>query len=688
MRAARRSAASRLRGESLPNRLLNHLEEWLIATLIAVATTIVFVAVLHRYGTSNSIDFAKWLEAHGLAFASPPFRAAFRWLASLDVSWAQELCIYLFIWMCKFGAAYGVRTGIHVGVDVLVMRMEPARAKKVILFGLLAGAFFTAVIANFGGHFTWSVWQSGTRSSDLEVPMWIVYLAIPLGSALMCFRFLQVAWHYWRTGALPRHDVAHVEGIEDAAVAAPLEPVAKSGRGREMSLFLIALPFVLLGLGLMAKHGIMPAGGGVRATLVFGLLISLMLTGMPISIALGLTVLSFMYTLSDVPLDSVAMKLFTGIENFEIMAIPFFILAGTFLTHGGVARRMIAFATSMIGHWHGGLGLAAVLACALFAAVSGSSPASVVAIGSVVLPAMVAQGFPPRFGAGVVTTAGALGILIPPSIAMVLYSVSTNTSVGKLFIAGVIPGIMLATMLGITTWYRARKAGYPRMQRATWAEKAKAGRDSFWGLMLIVIVIGGIYSGVFTPTEAAAVSAVYAFVIAVFVYKDLGLKDVPRVLLSSANLSAMLLYIITNAVLFSFLMTSEQIPQAMADWMIGGGFGAVGFLLLVNVMLLLAGNVMEPSSIILITAPILFPVAMKLGIDPIHFGILITVNMEVGMCHPPVGLNLYVASGIAKMGITELTIAVWPWLVTMLIFLGIITYVPWISLVLPNLLGM
>jgi C4-dicarboxylate transporter DctM subunit len=243
-------------------------------------------------------------------------------------------------------------------------------------------------------------------------------------------------------------------------------------------------------------------------------------------------------------------------------------------------------------------------------------------------------------------------------------------------------------MLGFTTWYRARRGNYPRMQRANWPEKVKAGRDSIWGLMLIVIVIGGIYTGVFTPTEAAAVSAVYAFVIAVFVYKDLGVRDVPRVLLSSANMSAMLLYIITNAVLFSFLMTSEQIPQAMADWMVSQGLGQVGFLLLVNLMLLLAGNVMEPSSIILITAPILFPVAMKLGIDPIHFGILITVNMEVGMCHPPVGLNLYVASGIAKMGITELTIAVWPWLVTMLVFLVIITYVPSISLFLPKLLGM
>ncbi|MDB5882347.1 MAG: C4-dicarboxylate transporter permease [Ramlibacter sp.] len=661
-----------------------------------MATSIVFFAVLHRYGTSSSIDNAKWLEAHGMPLAAAPLRAIFKWLSSMDVSWAQELCIYLFIWMAKFGAAYGVRTGIHVGVDVLVMRMEPARAKKVILFGLLSGAFFTAVIANFGAHFTWGVWESGTRSNDLEVPMWMVYMAIPLGSTLMCFRFLQVAWYYWRTGELPHHDVGHVEGIDEnvapaevrAAAAPEPAPVKPRTGGRGMSIALMLLPFLLLGLGLLAKHGVIEAGGGLRATLVFGLLISLMLTGMPISIALGLTVLSFMYTLTDVSLDSVAMKLFTGIENFEIMAIPFFILAGNFLTHGGVARRMINFATSMIGHWHGGLGLAAVMACAFFAAVSGSSPACVVAIGSVVMPAMVAQGFPPRFGAGVVTTSGALGILIPPSIAMVLYSVSTNTSVGKLFIAGVIPGIMLATMLGLTTWYRARKGGYPRMAKADWGQRFKAARESFWGLALIVIVIGGIYSGVFTPTEAAAMSAVYAFVIAVFVYKDLRLRDVPRVLLTSANMSAMLLYIITNAVLFSFLMTSEQIPQGMADWMANQGLGKIGFLLLVNLMLLAAGNVMEPSSIILITAPILFPVAMKLGIDPIHFGILITVNMEVGLCHPPVGLNLYVASGIAKMGITELTKAVLPWLGTMLVFLLIITYVPEISLFLPRLLGM
>ena len=421
--------------------------------------------------------------------------------------------------------------------------------------------------------------------------------------------------------------------------------------------------------------------------IIFGLLIALMLTGMPISIALGLTVLTFLFTLTQVPVESVALKLFTGIENFSIMAIPFFILAGNFLAQGGVARRMIAFTTSLVGHWPGGLGLAGVVACALFAAVSGSSVATVVAIGSIILPAMVAEGYPKRFGAGVITTSGALGILVPPSIILVLYGVSTNSSIGTLFLAGVMPGLVLSFMLGAVTFVIAKRRGYPRMPRASWGARLRAFRESVWGLFLVVMVIGGIYAGIFTPTEAAATAAVYAFVIAVFVYRDLKLSDVPRVLLASANMSAMLLYIITNAVLFSFLMTSENIPQTMAAWLIAMNFSPLVFLLVVNIILLIAGNVMEPSSILLIMAPILFPIAVKLGIDPIHFGIIMAVNMEVGLCHPPVGLNLYVASGIAHMGISELTVAVLPWLLTMLAFLVLVTYWPALSLWLPRALG-
>ena len=426
----------------------------------------------------------------------------------------------------------------------------------------------------------------------------------------------------------------------------------------------------------------------MSSLVLFSILLALMLTGMPISISLGLTVLSFLFTMTQVPLESVALKLFSGIEKFEIMAIPFFILAGNFLTHGGVAKRMINFATSMVGHWHGGLALAGVVACALFAAVSGSSPATVVAIGSILLPGMLKAGFPMKFGAGVIATSGALGILIPPSIVMVMYSVATNTSVGALFMAGVVPGIILAAMLGGMTWYRARKFNYPRQPKASWKERLRTFRESAWGLMLILVVMGGIYSGLFTPTEAAAMSAVYAFVVSVFIYKDMGLKDVRKVLLSSANMSAMLLYIITNAVMFSFILANENIPQELTSWLLDKGLGQIAFLLAVNVLLLAAGNFMEPSSIMLIFAPIVFPVAMKLGIDPVHLGVMMVVNMEVGMCHPPVGLNLYVASGLTKMGITELTIAVWPWLLTMLVFLVGVTYWPPMSIWLPKFLGM
>jgi C4-dicarboxylate transporter DctM subunit len=426
----------------------------------------------------------------------------------------------------------------------------------------------------------------------------------------------------------------------------------------------------------------------MNSAIIFSLLIVLMLTGMPISIALGLTVLTFVFTMTQVPIESVALKLFTGIERFEIMAIPFFILAGSFLTRGGVARKMINFATSMVGHWHGGLALAGILACAMFALVCGSSVATVVAIGTIVLPEMVRAGYPMRFGAGVITVAGSLGILMLPSIPKVIYAIATNTSIGALFVAGLVPGIILTTMLCGVTWYIARKRRYPRMPRASWGERWRAFRESVWGLMLVVIIIGGIYSGIFTATEAAAMSAVYAFFISIFVYKAMPLRDTFKVLLNSANMSAMLLYIITNAALFSFILTDENIPHALADWILSKDLGLVGFLLLANLLLLVAGNFMDPSSIILIMAPILYPAAIALGVNPVHLGILIDVNMEVGLCHPPVGLNLYVASGISKLGITELTVAVLPWLMTMMVFLGLVTYMPEMSLWLPRLLKM
>ena len=301
------------------------------------------------------------------------------------------------------------------------------------------------------------------------------------------------------------------------SIAGPSTARLFSGMSPTLSFFavlpiaLIVIPFLALAIG----H---PLPSWLT---LFCLLVGLMLFGTPISIALGLTVLTFVFTMTHVPIESIALKLFTGIERFEIMAIPFFILAGNFLTHGGVARRMINFAASMVGHWHGGLALAGIVACAMFALVCGSSVATVVAIGSIVLPEMVRRGIPMEFGAGVITVAGSLGILMLPSIPKVIYAIATNTSIGALFVAGLLPGILLTTMLCTVTWYLARKRNYPRLTRENWLARWRYFRDSVWGLMLVVIIIGGIYSGIFTATEAAAMAAVYSFFVSVFVYKAL-----------------------------------------------------------------------------------------------------------------------------------------------------------------------
>jgi C4-dicarboxylate transporter DctM subunit len=422
--------------------------------------------------------------------------------------------------------------------------------------------------------------------------------------------------------------------------------------------------------------------------ILFVLLFVFMLLGMPIAIALGLSSVVTILFFGQDSLASLSLKLYETSEHFTLLAIPFFILSGKFMTTGGVARRMIRFANACIGHLRGGLAMASVLACMLFAAVSGSSPATVVAVGSIVIAGMVRAGYTKQFAAGVICNAGTLGILIPPSIVMVVYAAATETSVGKLFMAGVVPGIVLGLMLMAAIYVRSRVLKVPRQPRAPAREVLVSGRESIWGLLLLVIILGGIYGGVFTPTEAAAVAAVYAFAIAVFVYRDMKLGEVPKVLVEAGKVTVMLMFIVANALLFAHVLTTERIPQAITETIVAWGMPPWGFLIVVNVLLLIAGNFMEPTGIILILAPILFPIAIQLGIDPVHLGIIMTVNLEIGMVTPPVGLNLFVTSGITGMSIFEVVRAALPWLSVLLVFLVIVTYVPALSLFLPNLLGM
>ncbi len=427
----------------------------------------------------------------------------------------------------------------------------------------------------------------------------------------------------------------------------------------------------------------------MTTVIIIGLLLLLLLTGTPISIALGTTVLVFLLGFSSFSMDTVniiSQRLFTGLESFAIMAVPFFVLSGQFLIDGKIAARIVRFANNLVGWLPGGMAMATVLACAFFATISGSSPATVMAIGSVMLPAMTKAGYPKRFSVGVITSSGSLGILIPPSIVMIIYAVATSESAGKLFIAGIVPGILLAAIMMALVFIQAKRLNFPTQPKPTRKEFWHSFRDAWGGLFLVVIVIGGIYGGIFTPTEAAAVAAVYAFIAAKFFHRDLSWKQVPRTLLSAANTSAMLLYIITNAILFSFLMASEQIPQAMSQWVVTQHLQPWMFLVMVNLALLAAGQFMEPSSIVLILAPLFLPIAKTMGIDPIHLGIIMVVNMEIGMIHPPVGLNLFVSSHLAKMGLTEVSIATLPWVGVMLVYLGLITYIPIISTWLPDLL--
>ena len=421
---------------------------------------------------------------------------------------------------------------------------------------------------------------------------------------------------------------------------------------------------------------------------LFMALFALMFIGVPVAVSLGLAGSVTIMLFSPDSVRSLAIKLFETSEHYTLLAIPFFLLAGSFMTTGGVARRLIDFANASVGHIRGGLAIGAVMACMLFAALSGSSPATVAAVGSIAIAGMVRSGYPQPFAAGIVTNAGTLGILIPPSVVMVVYAAATETSVGTLFMAGVVPGLLLGLVLMVAIYVIAVKRNLPALPRATPRQWFGAARKAVWGLLLMVIILGGIYSGMFTPTEAAAVAAAYSAFIALFVYKDMTVKEAPKVVLEAAKLSIMLMFIIANAMLFAHVLTTEQIPQQITAMVLEAGLQPWMFLLVVNIVLLIAGAFMEPSAIILILAPILFPIAIELGVDPIHLGIIMVVNMEIGLITPPVGLNLFVTSAVTGMSLAEVIRAAMPWLMLLLGFLVLVTYVPSISMGLPRLLRM
>ena len=415
-------------------------------------------------------------------------------------------------------------------------------------------------------------------------------------------------------------------------------------------------------------------------------LFGLMLIGVPVAVSLGASTVITMLLFTDLDVATIPQLIFDGINKFALMAIPMFILAGNLLSKGGSARRIIDFAKSMVGHLPGGLPMSAMFACVIFAAVSGSSPATVVAIGSIMFVAIKEAGYPKEYAVGGITTAGSLGILIPPSVVMIVYGVTAEVSIAQLFMAGVVPGLMLGGMMIAQTYIGAKRLGFKATTPEPWSERIKKFFSAFWALLIVVVVIGGIYGGIFTPTEAAAASAIYALIISLFVYKDIKFKDLWDICLESAITTAMIFFIIANAVVFAYLLTSENIPQTIADSILAANIGKIGFLIIVNVLLFIMGQFMEPSSVVMIMVPLLLPIATALGVDPVHFGILLIVNMEIGMITPPVGLNLFVASGLTGMNLKDVIVSCLPWTLTLFVGLALVTYIPEISLWLPRLM--
>ncbi|NCB22000.1 MAG: TRAP transporter large permease [Deltaproteobacteria bacterium] len=414
--------------------------------------------------------------------------------------------------------------------------------------------------------------------------------------------------------------------------------------------------------------------------------ILILATGASIGVGLALSSAIVLYAIIDMPLIVVVQRMFTSVDSFSFMAVPFFMLAGAFMSAGGVTKRIVDFSMALVGALAGGLALVVAVAGMFFAALSGSSAATTAAIGSAMIDEMEKRGYPRSFAAAVVASGGTVGIVIPPSITMVVYGSIANTSIADLFLGGFAPGILMGLSMCLVSWVIAKKNGYKGEGQFSIMRALRSFRECFWALMMPVIILGGIYGGIFTPTEAAAVAAVYGALVGFFIYKELTLKDIPKTLLSAAYNTTMIMFVVGAANVFGWILTNAQVPHALAQNFTHLTNSPIVFLMLVNVLLLFIGTLINASAAVVILTPILLPVALSMGIDPMFFGVLMVVNLAIGCITPPVGLDLFIVSSITGISIDKVTAKVMPYLLILLADLVILTYIPSIITFLPNML--
>ncbi|HOO87541.1 MAG TPA: TRAP transporter large permease [Synergistales bacterium] len=420
---------------------------------------------------------------------------------------------------------------------------------------------------------------------------------------------------------------------------------------------------------------------------LFGSLVFFFLLNVPIAVAIGLASLSAILWSGAIPPVVLVQKMFTATDSFPLMAVPFFILAGSLMEFGGISRRLVDFANSIVGRFSGGLAFVAIIASMFFGAISGAAVACVAAIGTILIPAMVRRGYDTPYATAVQATAGTLGVMIPPSIPMIIYGVLTGVSIGALFMGGILPGILVGGSLMLVAWMIARKRGYKGDEKASGAKIWATFKDAILALLMPVIILGGIYGGVFTPTEAAVVAVAYGFIIGFFVYRELSLSKLKDILVNTSVGTATIMFIIATSSVFSWILTAQRVPEAVAEAILSISTNPIVILTLINLLLLFIGTFMETVASIIILVPVLLPVVTQIGVDPLHFGIIIVVNLAIGMVTPPLGVCLFVGCGISGITLESISKAVWPFILSMIVAVLLLTYIPWISIILPRLAG-
>lgn len=634
--------------KSTPLSYFNQLEKPFLFVGLLLMILIINYQTLFRYSMSMLTAFSSNPENHPLisTFMDPDsFKAALR--AKIGwATWSEELARYVFIWISYLAVPLAILSKSSIRVD-LVHNSLSERKRNILWISIhLLSLFLTAVFLKMGlEHIAMQIRFPQTTPA-LQISYAIPYLILPIAFGLMCLRSVQCL-------------------IELRPKVHPIDFLT----GSLIAVALLAPAFMFDDLD--------------AAPLLFGYFFVLITIGVPIAFALGLASIITILGAGTLPLDYSAQIAFVSIDSFPIMAIPFFIAAGIFMGAGGLSERLLGVADKLVGSLPGGLALASIMTCMFFSAISGSGPATVAAIGAITIPAMTARGYNTYFAAGIVASAGAIGVIIPPSNPFVVYGVSAQASIGKLFIAGILPGLLMGLALMITAFFISKKNGWrgeagDRSLRAIiqslWHAK--------WALLVPVIILGGIYGGIMTPTESAAVAALYGLIVGMFVYKELTLAKLWDATIEAARTSSIIIILMAMATIFGNIMTLEQIPETVAEYVLSITESKIIILLLINILLLVIGIFMEALAAIVIITPVLLPLAISVGVDPIHFGVIMVVGLAIGFITPPVGVNLFVASGIAKVGIEKIAKASFPFLIMMILILLVITYVPSISLVL------